>query len=172
MNTVDHYQPCGDPFLVRPQSHIHVPAASAPQPPAEPIWSPLSECVRPERPLWPSSPGLYTPEGTSSSKAPPAWSWNSSITDPLHQQWTRGPHPHMAPHLSSLYLLQVMRPFLWHALHAFAFTLMSPSVRKHLLLPFLNRVSVQSSAGLVKAPLAASVVKILSTTANQVMRIN
>lgn len=99
MNTVDHYQPCGDPFLARPQSHIHVPAASAPQPPAEPIWSPLSGCVRPERPLLPSSPGLYTPEGMSSSKAPPAWSWNSSITDPYTNNGQEE-HIHTWPHIS------------------------------------------------------------------------
>lgn len=78
MNCHYHHQPCGDPFLERPQSHTRVPPASAPRPPTEPAWSSPPGCVQPERPLLPSSTGPCTPEGTSSNKAPPAWSWKRS----------------------------------------------------------------------------------------------
>lgn len=49
-----------------------------------------------------------------------------------HHQQGSDEHIHNSIDPLSLYLLHVMRPFLWQALHAFVLTLMSTPVRRHL----------------------------------------
>ena len=70
--------PYEGPFQEHPQSHTHAPPAAAPQPPAGPVWSSRWGCVRLGKQLWRVSAEPHTPEGTSLSTAPRAWSWNSS----------------------------------------------------------------------------------------------
>lgn len=140
-----HPSPYVGPFQVHPQSHTHVPPASAPQPPAGPVWRPPLGCVQLWRPLWPSSSDPYTPEGMFSDTVPPVWSWNSSCVTFFYAQKDKK-STSTTHHSSSLYLLQVMRPFLWQALHALTFPLMSIPVRKTPLLAFLDGAAVHLRA--------------------------
>lgn len=138
--------PCEGLFQGRLQSHTGAPPTSGPQPPAVLAWSSQPGCVRSGRLSWPSLSDPYTPQGTSSNTAPPAGSWNTAHRRIINQKHP----PRIQTQWQTLYLLQVMRPFLWQAWHARNFRLMPIPVTNHC--PSAAEWALKSMHHLSKAP--------------------